>query len=117
MSFAPSSFRPVRAALFTLAGLAALPSLGLLACEDETPVKKGPVTAADPAEQARIDQGKKLLRAANEAFAAKQYDKVRKLLRKAAEINVESQRFEIEEAQDRLDKRQARLWANEVDET
>src|SRR5580698_9343719 len=33
-------------------------TLSLTACEEETPEKKGPNTAVDPAEQARIDHGK-----------------------------------------------------------
>jgi hypothetical protein len=97
-----------------LLSLAALAGSG---CEDETPVKKGPVTAAEPGEQAKIDQGKKLIKEANDALGDKKYDKARKLLAKAAQLNNESQRFEIEEAQEKLDKRQAKLWANEVDET
>jgi hypothetical protein len=90
-------------------------ALAAVGCEEE-PGKKGPVTAADPAEQGRIEQGKKLIADAREAFSDKKYDDARKMLRKAAELNVESQRFEIEEATDKVDKRQAKLWANEVDE-
>jgi hypothetical protein len=96
--------------------IAAAAALSSAACEDETGQKKGPATALDPAEQARIDQGKKLLKEANEAYADKQYDRARKLLRQATELNNESQRFEIEEAQEKLDKKQAKLWANEVDD-
>jgi hypothetical protein len=87
------------------------------ACEDETKGVKEPVTpAVDPAEQAKLDQGKKLIAEANDAFAEKKYDRVRKLLAQAAALGNESQRFEIEEAQEKLDKRQAKLWANEVDD-
>ena len=75
------------------------------------------MTAVDPAEQARIDQGKKLIKDANDAIAEKNYDKARKLLAQATKLGNESQRFEIEEAQDKLDKRQAKLWANEVDDS
>lgn len=97
--------------------LLAFTAVAATGCEEETPVKKGPNTPVDPAEQKRIDHGKRLIREATEAFGEKQYDKVRKLLKEAAELNNESQRFEIEEAQEKLDKRQAKLWANEVDET
>ncbi len=89
---------------------------GSLGCEEETPENKGPVTAVDPAEQARIDKGKQLIKDANEAIAEKNYDNARKLLSQARKLGNESQRYEIDEAQDKLDKRQAKLWANEVDE-
>ena len=98
------------------AGCLVLGGLALGACEDETPVKRGPASAVDPSEQARLDQGKKLIKEAADAIGEKQYDRARQILRKAAELNNESQRFEIEEAQEKLDKRQAKLWANEVDE-
>ncbi len=78
-----------------LLGLCALSGA---ACEDETPEKKGPVTAADPAEQAKIDQGKQLIQQAKDALNEKKYDRARKLLHQAMELGNESQRFEIEEA-------------------
>jgi hypothetical protein len=97
---------------------AVLAFVSAAACADETGEKKGPATpAVDPAEQARIDEGRKLIKQANDAYSEKAYDRVRKLLRQAAELNIESQRFEIEEAQERLDKKQAHMWANEVEET
>ncbi len=109
-SFTPPH-RSVARVLFLLAALSGA------ACEDETPEKKGPVTAADPGEQAKLDQGKKLIHDANDALNEKKYDRARKLLRQAAELGNESQRFEIEEAGDKVDKRHAKLWANEVDES
>jgi hypothetical protein len=106
----------LRTSIFLAA--AALAVVSAAACEEGTGEKKGPATpAVDPAEQARIDEGKKLIKQANDAYTDKAYDRVRKLLRQAAELNNESQRFEIEEAQERLDKKQAKMWANEVDET
>jgi hypothetical protein len=98
--------------LFSCATLTALAGAG---CEDETPEKKGPVSAADQGEEAKIAEGKKLIQAANDALNDKKYDKARKILAKAMALGNESQRFEIEEAQDKVDKRQAKLWANEVD--
>jgi len=110
----PTVFRTVR----RLAGAAALVLLGLAstACEEQTPDKKGPKSAADPAEQARIEQGKKLLSEADDAINVKKYDQARKFLVKAGELGVESQRFRVEEALEKVDKRQAKLWANEVAE-
>lgn len=107
--------------LRTLARLARAASLSLVAlalpaCEEQTPQKKGPNTAADPAEHARIEQGQKLIAEANDAIAEKRYDQARKALQKALELANESQRFQIEEAMEKVDKRQAKLWANEVGE-
>jgi hypothetical protein len=106
------------AALATAAAPVVLAASPMLAgCEDDTGEKKGPVTAVDPAEQARIDQGKQLMKDANDAMGEKNYDKARKLLAQATALNNESQRFEIAQSQETLDKRQAKLWANEVDES
>jgi hypothetical protein len=109
----PRSFRRIlHAASLALLALAAS------GCEEQTPVKKGPATpAADPAEAEKIEQGKKLIRSANEAINDKNYDKARKQLEQARELGVESQRFEIDEAMEKVDKRQAKLWANEVSES
>ncbi|APR76976.1 Hypothetical protein A7982_02323 [Minicystis rosea] len=108
-------------AFSSFARLARAASLALLAlatpaCEEQVPEKKGPKTAADPAEQARIEQGRKLITEADEAINEKKYDQARKLLLKAQELANESQRFQIEEALEKVDKRQAKLWANEVTE-
>ncbi len=92
----------------------ALAALGALGCGEPEPLKKGPSTAADPAEQARIEQGRKKIDDAGRAMNEKKYDRARKLLAEAAELAIESQRFEIETAVDKLDKREAKLWANEV---
>lgn len=92
----------------------ALAAFGALGCGEPEPLKKGPSTAADPAEQARIEQGRKKIDDAGRAMNEKKYDRARKLLTEAAELAIESQRFEIETAIDKLDKREAKLWANEV---
>ena len=91
-------------------------ALALAGCEDETPVKKDPATAADPAEQAKLDKGKQLIRDGNDAFRDEKYDRARKLFAQALELGNESQRFEIDEAVEKLDKKQAKLWANEVED-
>lgn len=94
----------------------ALAALGSLGCGEPEPIKKGPSTAADPAEQAKIEQGRKKIDDAGRAMNEKKYDRARKLLSEAAELAIESQRFEIETAVEKLDKREAKLWANEVAE-
>jgi hypothetical protein len=90
-------------------------ALGAAACEDAA-TTKGPHTAAEPGEQAKIDQTRKLMKDANDALSEKKYDKARKYLLTAQQMGVESQRFEIEEAVEKVDKRQAKVWANEVTE-
>lgn len=100
------SFR-ARCALATLM-LAALP-----ACE-ETPPPKDPSSQIDPAEQAKIKKSRQKIDAANEAADTKKYDDARKLLREAQELGVESHKFEISEVLEKVDKRQAKLWANEA---
>jgi hypothetical protein len=105
---------PLLARLVAAASVSAL-ALAVSACEDE-PQAKSPTSNVDPAEQAKIDQGVKLLKAANDALNDQKYDDARKLLAKAAQLGVDSQRFEIEEATEKVDKRQAKVWAGEVDE-
>lgn len=102
----------VRAALGAVS--LALGALGSLGCGEPEPLKKGPTTAADPGEQATIEQGRKKIDDAGRAMNEKKYDRARKLLTEASALNLESQRFEIETAIDKLDKREAKLWANEV---
>ena len=86
-----------------------------VAC-DETPSPKDPTTKIDPAEQAKIHKSRQKIDAAKDALDSKQYDQARKLLREATELGVESHKFEIEETTEKLDKRQAKLWSNEVHE-
>jgi hypothetical protein len=103
----------VRAALGAVS--LALGALGSLGCGEPEAVAKGPATAADPGEQAKIEQGRKKIDDAGRAMNEKKYDRARKLLTEAAALALESQRFEIETAVDKLDKREAKLWANEVE--
>ena len=112
LSWLPTSTRAVLGAV-SLA-LAAFCSLGDLGCGAPEPVKKGPSTAADPGEQAKIEEGRKKIDDAGRAMNEKKYDRARKLLTEASQLAIESQRFEIETAVDKLDKREAKLWANEV---
>jgi hypothetical protein len=80
-----------------------------------------PVTPAenreDSAEKARIDQAKKLIEKAESAYNDKDYDGARKHLAQARDLRVDSLEFRINEIGDKVDKRHAKLWANEVGET
>lgn len=106
-----------RAATVLGALTVAIASLGSAGC-DEAPAttKKGPNAANDPGEQHKFDEGRKLIDGAVRAISEKKFEKAREMLRKAAELNNESQRFEIEETVEKLDKREAKLWTNEVAE-
>lgn len=90
-------------------------ALPLAACE-ETPTPKDPSSKIDPAEQAKIQKSRSRIDGAQEALDGKDYDKARKMLREAAELGVESQKFEIDEIAEKIDKRQAKMWANEAHE-
>lgn len=100
---------------FRLVPAAALLSFALatVACE-ETPPPKDPSKQLDPAEVARIQKSRQKIDGAKDALDTKNYDQARKLLREAAELGVESHKFEIDETADRIDKRQAKAWANEA---
>lgn len=97
-------------------------AVGLLAlaagCGGEpTPKPKTADTQVDAAaEKEKIGKGRRKIDDANRAYNSKNYDKARKLLREAADLGVESQRFEIDEALEKIDKRQAKLFANEAAE-
>jgi hypothetical protein len=107
-----ASTLPPRFLLSRGALLAAL-AIAAPACDD-APVKKPASTAIDPSEQAQVEKSRHLIDEANRQMAAKRYDDARKFLKQAAALQVESQRYEIEETVDKLDKHQAKLWANEV---
>lgn len=90
-------------------------ALAPAACE-ETPQPKDPSKKLDAAEQAKITKSRQKIDAARDSLDTKNYDQARKLLREAAELGVESQKFEIEELAEKIDKRQAKLWSNEAHE-
>jgi hypothetical protein len=84
-------------------------------CGEPPPAKDpGSEPGVDAAENRKIEKSKKLIADANRALASKSYDKARKLLREASGLGVESHRFEINELTEKVDKRQAKLWANEM---
>jgi hypothetical protein len=86
-------------------------------CGPEAPVKPAEsADLSDASERAKIDQSGKLIRQANDAVAEKKYSEARDLLAKATKLGVESHRFEIGETLEKVDKREAKLWANDVGE-
>jgi hypothetical protein len=104
-----------------LRGLAGVILAGLLAslagCAADPPPKSKSGRQADSAEEAeRFEKSRKLLREAQELERGKSFDRARKLLKQAAELGVEADRFAIDETLEKVDKRQAKLWANEVSE-
>jgi hypothetical protein len=99
--------------LLVAAAVAAL--AGAAGCE-ETTTPTEPTTAADPAETARIQTSRKRIDDASLAIDEKRYAEARKLLDEAKKMAVESHRFEVSELLEKLDKREAKLWANEVSE-
>jgi hypothetical protein len=94
-------------------------SLGLLlfitACGEAPPP---PVSTADDAaeaaEKARFERAQKKIAQAEAAAQDKDYDQARELLAEARKIGVESQRYEIAEAVERIDKRQAKALVTSV---
>jgi hypothetical protein len=92
-----------------------LVALGALGCAEEAPVKKPPKTSeVDSAEHEKLEKERKTIAEANRAINEKKYARARKLLREAAALGAPSQRFEIEMATAKLDKREAKLIASDV---
>lgn len=83
----------------------------------EPPPKDSGSAAADKAEQGRFNEGKRKLDAANAAFGQKKYSEARKLLDEAKALNVEALSFDIATLSDKVDKKMAKLWANEVEDS
>lgn len=90
-------------------------SLATAGC-GEPPPPKPPENNIDAAEMAKIRKSDKLMADAKTALRGKSYDKARTLLRQASALGVESHRFEISEIAEDVDKRQAKLWSNEMEE-
>jgi hypothetical protein len=85
------------------------------ACSDPPPVKE-PTNTGDVAEQGKIAKSRAKIDEASSTYTSKNYEKARQLLREASALAVESHRFEIEELSEKVDKRHAKLWSNEVSE-
>ena len=90
--------------------------LALAGCGGGEPPPKtgGDLGSADSAEQAKIEKSRAKIRAADDAFEEKKYDEARKLLAEAEAMGVDTTKHEIAELREKVDKRQAKLWANEV---
>ncbi len=104
-SFAPKSFG--RLVLMLCLGAASV------ACGPPPPPKKVE-SAEDRAEKDKFLKAKKLIEKADVAYGDKDFDKARKLLREANEMGIESLVFDIKEQTEKVDKRHAKLWANEI---
>ncbi len=98
--------------------------LATMACLGSVVVACGPPPAPKPVESAeeraekdKYRKAKALMDKADVAYGDKDFDKARKLLREANEMQVDSLTFQIKEEIEKVDKRHAKLWANEVDET
>lgn len=85
-----------------------------LGCADEAPVKRRPRAASADPEQRQIEEGRAKIREANRAVGEKKYERARALLGEASALNLDTLRSEIEEATGKLDRREAKLRANET---
>jgi hypothetical protein len=81
------------------------------------PPKRGGADTVNQGERAKITQSRKLIDNANDAINTKDYTEAREMLAKATKLGVASHGFEIGEVSEKLDKREAKLWANEVSDT
>ena len=117
MSFLPNA-ESLRRYVMMGARLATVLCLGLTApaCTPPPPPKKVE-SAEEHASKEKYRKAKQLMDKAEVAFSDKDFDKARKLLHEANEMQVESLSFPIKEELEKVDKRHAKLWASEVEET
>ncbi|WP_437517248.1 hypothetical protein [Sorangium sp. So ce1099] len=106
---APLLRRPV---WLTLA-LAALPVAAGCAAEPAARPEPRPEVTA---EMARIHESRRRIDEASRALSDKRYAETRALLDRASGLGVDSHRYEIGELREKLDRREARLWATEAAE-
>ncbi len=116
MSFLSGS-ESVRRLVIAGARLTTLLWLGvsLTACPPPPPPKKVE-SAEERAEKEKYNKAKQLIDKANVAFGDKEFDKARKLLREANEMQIDSLTFQLKEEMEKVDKRHAKLWANEAED-
>jgi len=100
-----------------LARLAAALTLAatFAACGPPPPPPKPPESSEERAEKEKIKQAKALIAKADDAYSQKEFDEARKLLRQASDFGLPSLEFQIGEELEKVDKRHAKLWANEVE--
>lgn len=109
-----SPSRRVATILARLAAVAAMATT-FVACGPPPAPAKPPESAEERAEKAKIASAKQLMEKADEAYNAKDFDEARKLLGQANDLQVESLSYQISEQREKVDKRHAKLWANEVE--
>ncbi|HMY21468.1 MAG TPA: hypothetical protein PKA58_34330, partial [Polyangium sp.] len=116
MSFLSGS-ESIRRLVIAGARLTTLLWLGasLTACPPPPPPKKVE-SAEERAEKEKYNKAKQLIDKANVAFGDKEFDKARKLLREANEMQIDSLTFQLKEEMEKVDKRHAKLWANEAED-
>lgn len=108
----------LRRLVMVCARLATVVCLGATAASCTPP--PAPTKIESPEERAEKDKYRKakaLMDKAEAALTEKDFDGARKLLRQANEMQVESLSFNIKEEMEKVDKRYAKLWANEAEET
>ncbi|HZF51560.1 MAG TPA: hypothetical protein VE093_23050 [Polyangiaceae bacterium] len=110
------SIRRSLARFFVHVTLTSAASLAAAGCGEPPPAKPPTENNIDATETAKIKRSDKLMADANRALSGKSYDKARRLLREASALGVESHRYEISEIAEKVDKRQAKLWGNEMSE-
>lgn len=110
----PRSRLPITSPVALAAAIALASLAGSVGCGEPPAVGPAPEGAIDAAEQAKIDQSRKKIDEAALAIDEKRYADARKLLDEATALRIESHGFEISEQAEKLDKREAKLWANEV---
>ncbi|WP_437627581.1 hypothetical protein [Sorangium sp. So ce1151] len=93
--------------------LAALPVAAGCAAE---PAARPEPRPAVTAEMARIGESRRRIDEASRALSDKRYAEARALLDRASGLGVDSHRYEIGELREKLDRREARLWASEAAE-
>lgn len=103
--------RSTRLAIAAIAAVAAL--AGATGCAEGTG-RIEPAPAADRAEEGRIQVSRKHLDDGSLAIDEKRYAEARKLLGEAKALGIESHRFEISALSEKLDKREAKIQANEA---
>lgn len=108
---------PLRRVVMMSARLATVLCLSLTttACPPPPPPKKIE-SPEERAEKEKYLKAKALIDKAEVAYGDKDFDKARKLLREANDMKVDSLTFQIKEEMEKVDKRHAKLWANEVEE-
>ncbi|WP_437841117.1 hypothetical protein [Sorangium sp. So ce1153] len=103
----------LRRPVWIVLALAALPAAA--SCAAEPAARPGPRPEVT-AEMARIQESRRRIDEASRALSDKRYAEARALLDRASGLGVDSHRYEIGELREKLDRREAKLWATETAE-